>query len=294
MLKAQGCSVISNDVMAMARIIADALVVNSNTTLTDPEIEKIASGPGWRKGPIWQLYGDLYYNEEDIAFLDNARLALKALSAPKRSLALASLVRACIKRRPRGIFTYVGQRYDDGRKDLRADLRTHFRNAAEQMNAAVFENGTKNSIMNVDLAAALPDVNVDLVYLDPSYFSPFSDNEYVRRYHFTEALARDWEGVTIQHETKTKKIRNYPNPFRSEISCVRTISNVLDRYRGNPVILSYSTNSLPDASTLLKIMRQHGRRANVFEVDHRYSFANQSAARAPVRNKVRELIFTVD
>jgi hypothetical protein len=27
------------------------------------------------------------------------------------------------------------------------------------------------------------------------------------------------------------------------------------------------------------------------EVDHRYSFANQAAAKKPVRNKVKELIF---
>lgn len=294
MLKSQGCRVISNDVMAMATLIAEALVVNSDAKLSEAEIEKIASAPGWRGGMIWQLYGDLYYAEEDIAFLDAARLAVKSLPISKRSLALAALVRACIKRRARGIFTYVGHRYDDGRKDLQVDLRTHFRSAAEQMNAAVFGNGRDNQTCTVDLSTGLPDANVDAVYLDPPYFSPFSDNEYVRRYHFTEALARDWEGVEIQPETKTKKIKNYPNPFRSEISCIRTISNVLDRYRGVPVVLSYSTNSLPDASTLLNVMRQHGRRPSVMEVDHRYSFANQAAARSPVRNKVRELIFTAE
>jgi DNA adenine methylase len=294
MLKAQGCHVTSNDLMSMAKLIADALVVNSVATLTAAEIDKIAAMPGWSGGMIWQLYGDLYYAEDDISFLDAARLGIKSLPGPKRPLALAALVRACIKRRPRGIFTYIGHRYDDGRKDLRVDLRTHFRNAAEQINAAVFDNGTQNQTCSVDLSQALPDVNPDVVYLDPPYFSPFSDNEYVRRYHFTEALARDWNGVEIQDETKTKKIKNYPNPFRSEVSCVGTISRVLDFYKGIPVVLSYSSNSLPDATTLLKIMRQHGRRASVIEVDHRYSFANQGASKAPVRNKVRELIFTAE
>jgi len=26
----------------------------------------------------------------------------------------------------------------------------------------------------------------DLVYIDPPYYSPYSDNEYVRRYHFVD------------------------------------------------------------------------------------------------------------
>lgn len=293
MLKAQGCSVVANDQMAMANVIADAVIVNSEQRLSENEIEDLAAIEGERDGLIWRLYGDIYYAKEDVAFLDAARLQIATLPNGKRALALAALIRACIKRRPRGIFTYTGHRYDDGRKDLRMDLRSHFVRAASEMNGAVFA-GPVCSSKSVDLSADLPDVKADVVYLDPPYFSPLSDNEYVRRYHFTEALARDWVDVDVQHETKTKKLRNYPNPFRSEPSCVRTIGRVLDGYRGTPVIISYSTNSLPDAETLLKIMRHHGRRATVVEVDHRYSFANQAAAKSPVRNKVQELIFTAE
>ena len=50
----------------------------------------------------------------------------------------------------------------------------------------------------------------DLVYMDPPYYSPLSDNEYVRRYHFVEGLARDWKGVEIQEHTQTKN----SNPTR--------------------------------------------------------------------------------
>ena len=53
----------------------------------------------------------------------------------------------------------------------------------------------------------------DLVYIDPPYYSPLSDNEYVRRYHFVEGLARDWQGVEIQQHTQTKKFKSYPTPF---------------------------------------------------------------------------------
>lgn len=293
MLKAQGCRVISNDYMRMATTIAAATVQNSTVHLTDQDVAALFSNSK-SDDFIWRTYGELYYSRADVAFLDNMTTAIRSLIDAKRSIAMAALIRACIKRRPRGIFTYTGDRYDDGRKDLKLSLREHFLIAVKQINEAVFDNGAANQVCNVDLSHGLPDHQVDLVYLDPPYFSPLSDNEYVRRYHFTEAMACDWQGVEIQLETKTKKIRNYPSPFRSEIGCVRAIGEILDFYKNSVVVMSYSSNSLPDAHTILKLLRQHGRKAHVTEVDHRYSFGNQSAAKAPIRNKVKELIFVAE
>lgn len=290
MLKAQGCEVISNDQMAMATTIAEAVISNSTVRLTDDDIDNIAEGV-LSDGKIWGLYGDLYYDRSDIEFLDHARMAVKALSKKKRAIATAALIRACIKRRPRGIFTYTGRRYDDGRKDLRLTLSQHFKVAAGQLNAAVFDNDRKSRVTQIDLSSGFPAADVDVVYLDPPYYSPLSDNHYVRRYHFTEALAKDWKEVRIQEKTKTKKIENYANPFSSELSCAQVIERVLVNYASIPVVLSYSSNSLPSASAIRQIMTRHGRKCELLEVDHRYSFANQSAAKQPVKNQVKELIF---
>jgi len=291
MLKAQGCQVFSNDQMVMATTIADALVANSSETLSGEEIEDLSIGAE-SDGKIWSIYQDLYYDRPDIEFLDFARLRINRMTGHKQSLARAALVRACIKRRPRGIFTYTGRRYDDGRKDLKLSLSDHFRNACVALNNAVFENGADSEVHHVDLSSDLPRVEVDAVYMDPPYFSPLSDNHYVRRYHFTEALARDWAGIEIQTQTKTQKFKNYANPFAKELSCAQTMERVLDGYGKVPVIISYSTNSLPSASAIKKMIERHGRKCTIDEIDHRYSFANQSTSKQPVRNKVKELIFT--
>lgn len=293
MLKSQGCQVISNDQMTMATTIADALISNSETRLSKCEIANLSSGE-ITGGLIWSIYQDLYYDEADVRFMDFARLAINRLTGHKRSLARAALIRACLKRRPRGIFTYTGRRYDDGRKDLQISLREHFRVACEQVSDAVFKNGRESQVTGIDLSEALPSVDVDAVYMDPPYFSPLSDNHYVRRYHFTEALSRDWEGIEIQERTKTKKFQNYSNPFAKELTCAQTIEWVLDGYRKVPVILSYSSNSLPNASTIKRIIERHGRKCSITEVDHRYSFANQANAKRPVRNKVKELLFVAE
>jgi DNA adenine methylase len=262
--------------------------------LTEEEIAAVANAQPASDRLIERTYGELYFDRSDIQFLDGAREIVHSWSGAKRSLALAALIRSCLKRRPRGIFTYTGRRYDDGRRDLQFSLCEHFIKAAHQLNSAIFDNGQRCEVFNVDLSHDLPDIIPDVVYLDPPYFSPLSDNEYVRRYHFTEALACDWQGVEIQHHTKTKKIRNYPSPFRSELGCLKAIGEIVDRYRQSAIVISYSSNSLPTASDMLNHLRRHGRKASVSEIDHRYSFANQGNARKPIRNKVKELIFIAE
>jgi len=294
MLKAQGCRVYSNDYMKMATTMAEATVKNSDIVLTEEEIAAVANAQPASDRLIERTYGELYFDRSDIQFLDGAREIVHSWSGAKRSLALAALIRSCLKRRPRGIFTYTGRRYDDGRRDLQFSLCEHFIKAAHQLNSAIFDNGQRCEVFNVDLSHDLPDIIPDVVYLDPPYFSPLSDNEYVRRYHFTEALACDWQGVEIQHHTKTKKIRNYPSPFRSELGCLKAIGEIVDRYRQSAIVISYSSNSLPTASDMLNHLRRHGRKASVSEIDHRYSFANQGNARKPIRNKVKELIFIAE
>lgn len=128
---------------------------------------------------------------------------------------MSALIRACIKKRPRGIFTYTGNRYNDGRRDLKITLQEQFLEAVDIINKSVFDNGRENISINMD-AMSIHDINPDLVYIDPPYYSPLSDNEYVRRYHFVEGLSRDWDGVEIQAHTKTKSLNHIRRHFRHE------------------------------------------------------------------------------
>ena len=85
----------------------------------------------------------------------------------------------------------------------------------------------------------------DLVYMDPPYYSPLSDNEYVRRYHFVEGLARDWVGVNIQADTLTKKFKNYPTPFCSRQGAIDAFDMLFKKFRDSILLVSYSSNSQP-------------------------------------------------
>ena len=71
---------------------------------------------------------------------------------------------------------------------MQKSLAEQFLEAVEAVNSAVFDNGKVNRSKHGD-AMDLRVEQADLVYIDPPYYSPLSDNEYVRRYHFVEGLA---------------------------------------------------------------------------------------------------------
>lgn len=200
MYKSQGKKVISNDYMAMSAVMTKALIENNRTLLSKEEALALIEEPEEIDSFVQNTFNGIYYSNQDNKFIDIVRTNIKGMENEyKKAIALEALIRSCVKKRPRGIFTYVGDRYNDGRKDLQKSFKDHFLDAVEDINKAVFSNKKRNKSLNSNFI----DVNAkaDLVYIDPPYYTPKSDNEYVRRYHFVEGIARDWQGVEIQeHE----------------------------------------------------------------------------------------------
>ena len=186
MFKAQGKSVISNDYMAMSATFTKAMIENNTVTLPLEEAEQLLIAHKESDHFVSTKFHGLYYTDEENNLIYTLRTNIAAIRDPyKYAIAMTALIRACTKKRPRGIFTYTGHRYDDGRKDLQKSLAEQFLDAVEAVNSAVFDNGKVNRSKHGD-AMDLRVEQADLVYIDPPYYSPLSDNEYVRRYHFVE------------------------------------------------------------------------------------------------------------
>lgn len=287
LFKTMGKQVFTNDYMAMSATFSKAMIENNAQTLSNQEIDKLFAPNAQVDRFVQDTYAGLYYSDADNAVIDLVRSNIRKLpNAQKRAVAMSALIRACLKKRARGIFTYTGLRYDDGRADLRMGMEEQIRNATALINDAVFDNGQRNRARHGD--AMTTRFKADLVYIDPPYYSPLSDNEYVRRYHFVEGLARDWEGVAMQWQTKTKKFKNYPTPFNSRAGAEDAFDKMFRRFKDNILLVSYSSNSLPTREEIISLMSKYKRRVDVIDIDHRYSFANQKAEN---RNEVQEYLF---
>jgi len=290
MFKNMGKQVFSNDYMAMSATFAKAMIENSTHTLTLRETDLLFSPVRGHDRFVQETFQGVYYPDEENAVIDLVRANIRKITNPhKRAIALSALIRACMKKRARGIFTYTGMRYDDGRADLTLSMQEQIRRAVTAINAAVFDNGKACTARFGDAMQAK--TRADLVYLDPPYFSPLSDNEYVRRYHFVEGLARDWDGVDIQWHTKTRKFKSYPTPFSSQVGATAAFDHLFKKLKDSILVVSYSSNSLPTKDEMLHLMATYKRHVEVFEIDHRYSFANQGDTGSDIRNQVKEYLF---
>jgi len=291
MLKTHGKAIISNDYMVMSATFAKAMIENNTTTLSRAEAEALFEPVNHNDGFVEKTFQGLYFSDSENRLIDVLRTNIMSVrSLYKRSIAMSALIRACLKKRPRGIFTYTGSRYDDGRRDIRLSLKEQFLEAVEAINNAVFDNGQQNKARHGN-ALTLPPQEGCLVYIDPPYYSPLSDNEYVRRYHFVEGLARNWQGVEIQTHTTTKKFKSYPTPFSTRKGAAEAFDLLFKRFRRNILVVSYSSNSKPTKDEMLELIGKYKEFVEVIPMDYKYSFGTHGHKVGDNNNDVQEYLF---
>lgn len=292
LLKTMGKSVTSNDFLNFCYHVSNACVTNNNIRLTTQETENILKPHHSPSDLIARTFRGIYFTDEENAFLDNAVSNIREIECSyKQSIAFSSLTRACLRRRPRGIFTYTGVRYDDGRRDLQISFEQHFRNAVELFNDAVFDNKEKNEALNLNIFDLSVNNSYDLVYFDPPYVSPLSDNDYTRRYHFVEGLTRYWKGLEILEQTLTKKFRRIPSLFDTKKTIHEAFLKLFERHRNSIIVVSYSSNSFPAKEELTAMLKQFKSKVKVHKFDHLYSFGTHQHKVGDNKNKVSEYLF---
>jgi adenine-specific DNA-methyltransferase len=278
LLKTCGYQVTANDFLAFPAVIAQATVVNQGVTLGADDIAEICGPPADGRDFIQRTFGGIYFTDADLRFLDSAWSHIDRMSGHRQALAISALVLSAARRQPRGVFTVTGHRYDDGRRDLRLSLREHFAERAAEYNGVVFDSGRSCAATSCDVFD-LPPADYDVVYLDPPYAPPRDDNCYIKRYHFLEGLSGYWRAQAPLENTRTRKLPKRYTPF----SYTRTVTDALRRmvrqFGDSALVLSYSSNAVPDAATIEGILREVKRHVEVRMIDHTYAFGTHQAAR---------------
>lgn len=289
LLKAMGKQVCANDFLRFSSVIAKTTIENPGRQLDGGDLDMLWSYDPKHPHFIEKTFGGIFFTPDDLRFLDRMRWNVRKLVDPhKQAIAMAAMIRSCVKRQPRGVFTVAGDpdHYKDGRRDLKLSLREHFAEQVDAYNRASFDNGRDNRALRGDVFDLDPR-GVDLVYMDPPYVPRSDDNCYVKRYHFLEGLACYWEGVEILENTRVKKIKKPYTPFSYRKDAAVAFERMFQLFAKSILVLSYSSNGYPDLDILLAMMRNHKDSVTVFEREHRYHFGTHKAA---VRNKVREFL----
>lgn len=279
LLKSMSKEVTTNDFLNFASVLSTALVENSRDLLRPQDMERLLAEPADPGTFIEETFRGIFFTPDDLRFLDGIWANLRKLRNPHRkAIALSALIRSCVKRQPRGVFTVAGdpERYKDGRRDLRLSLREHFIEQADVFNRGVFDNGRVNRALRGDVFDIEPQ-GFDLVYMDPPYVPRADDNCYMKRYHFLEGLSCYWQGMTLLENTRVKKIKKPYTPFSYRRDSLDAFDRLFSHFRKSTLALSYSSNGYPDLDVLVRLMRQYKKSVTVFEKEHRYHFGTHSA-----------------
>lgn len=280
LLKAMGKQVTANDFMRFSTTIARGLVENPGRRLPPATAEALVQYDRHHHHFIERTFSGIFFEPTDLRVLDRVCWNLEKLNDDvSRDLALAALIRSCLKRQPRGVFTVAGdpEQHKDGRRDLQLSIREHFFEQVARLNTVPFDNGrscraTHGDVFDVEGA-------FDLVYMDPPYVPRSDDNCYMKRYHFLEGLSCYWEGQRIMENTKVRKIEKPYTPFSYRSKAIEAFSRLFWRFRSSTIVLSYSSNGFPDLDALVGLMKRHKGEVAVFERPHRYHFGTHRAVR---------------
>lgn len=279
LLKTMDRRVVASDFLNFPSVIARALVENPGKRLDGKMLAGLLKQPKKAKTFIQDTFQGIYYTKDDLHFLDSVSHNLRGIEDPHlQAVGMTALLRSCLKKQPRGVFTITGDlsHYDDGRRDLQLSIEEHFLEQIEAVHAAAFDNGRRNRAFRGGVFdVRVP--NVDLVYLDPPYVPRSDDNCYIKRYHFLEGLSCYWEGVEIDHSTKTKKIVKRHTPFSYRSEALEAFDHLFRMFRNKKIVLSYSSNGFPDLDALEGMMRKYKASVRVFTKAHRYHFGTHAA-----------------
>jgi DNA adenine methylase/adenine-specific DNA-methyltransferase len=87
--------------------------------------------------------------------------------------------------------------------------------------------------------------------------------------------------------TKTKKLAKRFTPFSYKRTVIDALERTFERFKRSTIVLSYSSNAVPNAETIERLLRRTKGAVEVVEIDHRYHFGTH--ARAERREAVEYL-----
>jgi len=276
-LKCLGYEVTANDFLNFPSVIATATVANQTAQLSEADLDTICGPAADDRDFIQRTFDGLYFTPDDLRFLDSAWSNIDLLTGNKKALAVSALVLAAARKQPRGVFTVTGLRYDDGRRDLRLPICQHFRECAAEYNRVVFDSHRPSRAVRGDVFE-IDQANFDIAYLDPPYAPPRDDNCYIKRYHFLEGLSVYWRNQTILQDTRTKKLAKAYTPFSYKHTVTAALGRCFARFQNSTIVLSYSSNAVPDAETVEALLLEYKNDVEVRRIDHRYSFGTHATA----------------
>jgi adenine-specific DNA methylase len=290
LLKRHGKCVHYNDLLTFNQIIGTAIIENDKVTVSENEVDEVLSFSTDACPDFIQTeFKDIFFPDNENAWLDRIVVNIaRVKNRYKRAILMASLFQACLAKRPFNLFhranlyirTNSVKRSFGNKTTWEHPFPDLFKKYVNEYNAAVFSNGEKNRVIGGYDAISTPN-GVDMVYLDPPYFSADSDQgtNYLTFYHFLEGLSdyQNWRKNTEQLQGKVKRIPDTKEiqQFTRKSEIKNSFSKLISNFQDNIIVLSYQGDGTPSREEILGIFEEYGKKVSVYEKTHRYVLSSK-------------------
>lgn len=285
MFKRYGKQVYYNDLLSFNQTIGKAIVENRRVTVSESDLNQILNhNPPQFCNFISSTFRGIFFLDLENKWLDRIIANIAQVSnSYKKAILLAALFQSCLAKRPFNLFhranlylrtANVSRTFGNKTTWERpfSELMSRF---VHEYNRAVFDNGRSNKVIGGYDAVDAPS-GLDLVYLDPPYFSahPARGTDYIAFYHFLEGLADypNWGGKINCNASKIKRIDDVPeiHKWTRKSTIVGSFRELIERYQNSIIVLSYQSNGVPAKEEIITILRKYKRKVTMVSRPHRY------------------------
>ncbi len=272
-LKQENKQVTYNDQLKFNYWIGQALIENSDTRLSDQDVEWILRPHDFSyPSLIADTFADIYFTDGENRWLDRIITNINRIEeAHKKALAFFALAQSCIIKRPYNLFhrrnLYIRmaevERSFGNKTSWDRPFEEWFRQFVEEANMAVFDNGKANRALNHDVFEIEGDF--DLVYFDPPYISGKGVAvDYRDFYHFLEGMT-DYEHwpAGIDMRSKHRRLLPEPNIWTNKNRIYRAFERVFDKYADSIIAVSYRSDGIPSEVELIDLLKRFKRTVHI-------------------------------
>lgn len=285
LFKRYGKQVFYNDLLMFNQIIGKAIIENCEVKVSSKDVDEVLhfSSNGYPTF-IQEEYAGVFFIDEENSWLDKIVTNISKIGNEyKKAILMAGLFQACLAKRPFNLFHRANlnirqasvRRTFGNKTTWERPFPELFKRYVEQYNNAVFSNGRDNKVVGGHDALVAPN-GVDLVYLDPPYFSARSPHgtNYLAFYHFLEGLA-DYENWPTRITNGGSRFRRIPDNdeirrFTRRAEVMTSFRKLLEHFRDSIIVLSYQSNGIPSRAEIEAMLRGLGKSVKVFSHPHRY------------------------
>jgi adenine-specific DNA methylase len=277
-LKSEGKQVTYNDILKFNYTIGKALIENSDTFLSQGDVEAILTKRTEIPYPtfIYDTFADIYYTNGENQWLDIVITNISLIrNESKRAIAFYALAQACIVKRPYNLFhrknLYIRQaeveRSFGNKASWDKPFEDWFRLFVEEANNSIFSNGENNRAVNSD-AVDIPN-QYDLVYIDTPYISTKGTGvNYRDFYHFLEGIMtyKTWDKL-IDNKSKHKKLISKPSAWNDKRKIFTAFDKLFKHYSDSVIVVSYRSDGIPSIKELENLLLRYKNKVQLYYYD---------------------------